>query len=358
VALPARRRLADTRRIAPRDGDRMSTNLKRNDGRDEAILEPELPIIDAHFHLFDGRPTPSYMLPEYLADAKAGHRIVASVYVESNAFFRADGPELLRPLGEVEFANGVGAMAASGVYGDCRVCAGIVAHADLTLGDAVADYLDRALQAAPDRLRGIRQVTIEDPTGAFFRYMMMARPRTGILRDPEFRKAFRHLAPRGLTFDAAVIHTQFAELAQLADAFPQTTIVLNHMGTALGVDRDEQGLTEVFLDWRERLRTLALRPNVMCKVGGLGLAQWGLGFDRRTDPVGYLELARAWQRYVETALEAFGPDRCMMESNFPPDGRSCGFVPLWNALKYIVRNCTPDEKTALFSGTAARVYRI
>jgi predicted TIM-barrel fold metal-dependent hydrolase len=331
---------------------------KRNEGRDEPVLAPDLPIVDAHMHLFDGRPTPRYMLPDYLADVAAGHRIVASVYVETSAFSRTAGPELLRPLGEIEFANGVGAMADSGVYGNCRVCAGIVAHADFTLGDDVAQYFDRALQVAPDRLRGIRQVTIEDPSGAFFRYISMARPREGIMRHPNFRGAFRHLAPRGLSFDAAVIHAQLPELASLADAFPLTTIVLNHMGTALGVDQDEDGLASIFREWRDRLRNVARRPNVVCKVGGLGMAQWGLGFDRRTDPVGYLELARAWQPYVETALEAFGPDRCMMESNFPPDGRSCGFVPLWNALKHIVRDCTPDEQRALFSGTAARVYRL
>lgn len=333
-------------------------NLKRNEGRDEPILKPELPIVDAHIHLFDGRPVPRYMLPEFLADAMAGHRIVASVYVESNAFFRSDGPELLRPLGEVEFANGIGALAASGVYGDCRVCAGIVAHADLTLGDALADYLDRAMQAAPERMRGVRQVVIEDPTGRFFRYMMMAPPRPGIMRHPHFREAFRHLAPRGLTFDAPVVHTQLAELAQLADAFPETTIILDHMGTANGVDQDADGLAAIFRVWRESLRDLARRPNVVCKVGGLGMAQWGLGFDVRSDAVGSTELAAAWKPYVEAAIEAFSPDRCMMESNFPPDGRSCGFVPLWNALKMIVQAFTPAEKTALFSGTATRVYRL
>lgn len=338
--------------------DKHTMSLKRNEGRDEPIVDPELPIVDAHFHLFDGRPVPRYLLPEFLADATAGHRIVSSVYVESNAFFRREGPELLRPLGEVEFANGVGAMAASGIYGECRVCEGIVAHGDLTLGDAVADYLDRCIQAAPDRMRGIRQVLIEDPSGRFFRYMMMAPPRPGLLRHPRFREGFRHLAPRGLTFDAPVVHTQLAELAALADAFPETTIILNHMGTANGVDQDADGLATTFRAWRDALREVARRPNMLCKVGGLGMAQWGLGFDRRPDAVGSAELAAAWRPYVETAIEAFGPGRCMMESNFPPDGRSCGYVPLWNALKRIVQGCTAAEKAALFSGTAQRAYRL
>jgi predicted TIM-barrel fold metal-dependent hydrolase len=222
----------------------------------------------------------------------------------------------------------------------------------------VADYLDRALRLAPERLRGVRQILIEDPTGRFFRFMMSAPPRPGILRHPQFREGFRHLAPRGLTFDAPVLDAQLGELAQLADAFPNTTIILNHMGTANGVDQDAAGLAAVFRAWREGLRDIARRPNVVCKVGGLGMAQWGLGFDLRPDPVGSAELATAWRPYVESAIEAFGSHRCMMESNFPPDGRSCGFVPLWNALKIITQACSSAEKTALFSGTAARVYRL
>ncbi|MBU3740208.1 MAG: hypothetical protein FGM55_14795 [Rhodoferax sp.] len=332
--------------------------FKRNEGRDEAILDPDIPIVDSHIHLFDGRPTPRYMFPEHLADVTAGHRIIASVYVETNAFFRTSGPPLLRPLGEIEFANGMGALGASGIYGDCRICAGIVGYADFTQGDAIADYLDRAIQLAPDRLRGVRQVVIEDPTGRFFKYMSMPPPPPGLLRHPKFREGFRHLAQRGLSFDAPVVDNQLAEVAQLADAFPDTTIVLDHMGTANGVDQDAAGLATIFKAWRTSLLEVARRPNMVCKVGGLGMAQWGLGFDTRPDPVGSAELAVAWRPYVEAAIEAFGPERCMLESNFPPDGRSCGYVPLWNALKMIVRGYTDQEKAALFSGTATRIYRL
>jgi len=331
---------------------------KRDEGLDEPILDPHIPVVDSHIHLFDGRPAPRYMLEDYLTHANAGHRIVASVYVESHSFVRKEPPEVLRPLGEIEFANGVGAMAASGVYGDVRVCAAIVGGGDFTAGDQMGEYLDRAIAAAPDRFRGIRQVTIEDPSGQFFHYMMMDRPREGILRHSNFRQGFRHLAPRGLSFDACVIQHQIPEVVDLADAFPTTTIVIDHMGIAMGLGQDEEGRLEIFRKWQENLRELSRRPNVVCKVGGLGLAQWGFGFERRPDPIGYLELAATWRPYVETAIDAFGPERCMMQSNFPPDGRSCGFVPLWNALKHIVRNCSLAEKTALFSGTAARVYRL
>ena len=148
------------------------------------------------------------------------------------------------------------------------------------------------------------------------------------------------------------------DVAELADAFPDTTIVINHLGQAMAMEMDAQGRAQVFKDWREAVRDIARRANVVCKIGGLGLPFWGFGFEKRSDPVGYLELATAWKPYVETAIEAFGADRCMMESNFPPDGRSCGFVPLWNALKHIVRDASQEEKAELFHDSAARVYRL
>jgi predicted TIM-barrel fold metal-dependent hydrolase len=329
---------------------------KRFDGREEPAIDPGLPIIDAHHHLFD-RPSARYLLEDYLADAGLGHNIVASVYVETLAMARPDGPQELRPIGEVEFANGAAAMSASGNYGPCRVAATIVGYADLRAGDRVAKLLDRALAAAPDRFRGIRQLTMEFPGEAPWRFVTNPPP-SGILASPGFRPAFRHLAARGLSFDAAVFHHQLPELADLAGAFPDTTIVLNHMGQAMALDMSGQDRAEVVADWSKGLNELARRPNVVCKVGGLGLPFWGFGFERRADPVTYLELAAMWRPYVETAIEAFGVDRCMMESNFPVDGRSCGFVPLWNALKHIVNGASAAEKTALFHKTAARIYHI
>ena len=186
----------------------------------------------------------------------------------------------------------------------------------------------------------------------------MCRPPRGIMKSPDFRCGFRQLATRGLTFDAAVFHHQLADITELADAFPDTTIVLNHMGQAMGMEMDAQGRAQVFEKWHDALRDVARRANVVCKIGGLGLPFWGFGLEDRTDPIGYLELAAIWKPYVETAIEVFGTGRCMMESNFPPDGRSCGYVPLWNALKHIVHAASPDNKAALFHGTAARVYGV
>ncbi|MFT4066737.1 amidohydrolase family protein [Paraburkholderia sp.] len=324
-------------------------------GRDEPILDPELPIIDTHHHLVD-RADVRYMIEDYLADTHAGHRVVASVYVETMAFAWTQGPEVLRPLGEIEFANGVGAMCDSGRYG-CRACAAIVGHADLRLGDEVAGLLDQAMERAPERFRGVRQVTLEHPSEAPYRFIA-TRPPSGVMKSPGFRPAFAHLAKRRLSFDAAVFHEQLPEVIELADAFPDTTIVLNHCGQPMAMDMDEAQREQMFRRYRELMIEAGRRPNIYCKVGGLGMPFWGFRFEERKDPIGYRELAVAWRPYVETTIEAFGVDRSMMESNYPPDGRSAGFVPLWNALKYIVRSASAEDKAKLFHGTAAKVYRI
>lgn len=284
-------------------------------GRDEPILEPDLPIIDSHHHLFD-RPQLRYMLDDYLDDARAGHRIVASVYLETQAFARTDGPEVLRPLGEVEFANGVGAMCASGTYGDCRVAAAIVGYADLRLGDPVAELLDRSLEVAPERFRGVRQVTIEDPSDAPYRFITH-RPPSGVMKSPGFRPGFAQLVKRGLTFDTAMFHHQLQDLIDLADAFPEATIILNHCGHAMAMDMDEPARAAVFRKYREMIVEVARRPNIYCKIGGLGMPFWGFRFEERQDVIGYLELASTWRPHVETCIEAFGAERCMMESNYP-----------------------------------------
>jgi predicted TIM-barrel fold metal-dependent hydrolase len=326
---------------------------KVKEGRDEPILDPDIEILDAHHHLFD-RPHLRYMLDDYLGDVNAGHKIIGTVYIETQAFARPDGPEALRPVGEVEFANGVGAIMRSGVYGPCKVAAAMVGFADMTLGDRVAATLDAGLAAAPDRFRGVRQIALAHPNPETLRFLTH-KPPPDLLKSAEFRAAYRHLGPRGLSFDATVLDVQIPALAQLAKDFPNTTIVVDHLGLALAADG---GRDAAFTRWRTNMRDLARNPNVFCKVGGLGTSYWGFGFNEGYDVIGYREAAEAWKPYVETAIEAFGADRCMMESNYPNDGRSCGFVPLWNAMKFIVKDYSSSEKAALFSGTAKKVYRI
>jgi L-fuconolactonase len=329
---------------------------KRLEGRSEAILDPNLPIIDTHHHLFV-RPGIRYLLDEYLEDVALGHNIVASVYVDAQSMVRPDGPEMMRPLGEVEFANGMAAMSASGLFGPCRVGAAIIGSVNLLHGDRIADYLDQARSRAPERLRGFRQIAMNHPSEAI-KPLMRYPAAPGVLLEARFRDGFRQLARRDLMCEVAVFHNQLGDVADLAGAFPDTAIVLNHLGMAMGYGMDAAGRGEVFSAWSRAIREVARHPNVVCKVGGLGLPFWGFGLEQRTDAIGSPELAHLWRPFVETGIEAFGADRCMMESNFPPDGTSCGFSPLWNALKIVVRNHSATEKTAMFCNNAARVYRL
>jgi len=332
-------------------------DTKRLEGRDEKILDPDIPIVDSHHHLFD-LPNNRYLIDEYLDDVDAGHNIIASIYCETQSFKRKDGPEWMRPLGEVEFANGVGAMTASGHYGDCQVCAGIIGHANMTFGSKIGELLDASLSIAPNRFRGVRHVTLDYPDDRPFKYIMTYKPPSGILETEGFPLALAELDKRGLTFDVAVFDPGLPRITELVDQFPNLTFVLNHLGIAIGVDMNADEKAEVFKRWSADLKMLAERPNVVCKIGGLGMPNWGFGFENRMDEVTYLELAKAWQPFVETGIEAFGPNRCMLESNFPPDGRSAGFVPVWNAYKYILRGYSVSEKTSLFSQTASRIYRL
>lgn len=330
--------------------------MKFNEGRDETILEPDLPIIDAHHHVWD-RPGARYMLDDWLADINAGHRIIGSVYCEASAFQRKDGPDWLRPLGEVEYANGLGAIGASGHYGDCRFCAGIVGKADMLLGSRVAALLERCLEAAPDRFRGVRQISLAYPDDRPFRTLTHIPP-SGVLESDQLPLALAELDKRGLSYDAAVFDPSIPQLARIADRFPNLPIVLNHLGLVVGTDMDQAERAEVFRRWSAALKELARRPNVTCKIGGMGMKVWGFGFEDRATPVTHLDLAKAWTPYVTAAIEAFGPERCMLESNYPPDALSAGYVPIWNAFKHILRDHSAHEKAALFGGTADRVYRL
>lgn len=330
--------------------------VRRFELRDEPILDPELPIVDAHHHLILNPVR--YMVEDFLQDANAGHNVIASVLVEMRLFERQTGPEALRPLGEVEFANGVGAMTATGAFGKCHVAAGIVGFADMRLGAGIAPLLDRCMDAAADRFRGVRQIVMEFDPNKEFPTVIGKRPPEGIVESDKFLPGLRELGKRGLTFDVAVFHYQLPRICEVVDAVPEVIFVLNHLGIASGFRLPEAERLQVFAEWRHNLRALAQRPNVVCKIGGLGLPHWGFDFASHDGPVGHEALAQAWAPYVETGIETFGADRCMMESNYPPDGRSCGYVPLWNALKYITAGCSAADKAALFHGTANRIYRL
>ena len=326
------------------------------DRRREEIIEPDLPIVDPHHHLVDRPETGPYLLPDLLADLDTGHNITATVYLEWLSMYHAAGPVELRPVGEIEFANGVAAMSASGKYGKTRVCAGIVGYADLALGAPVEKVLEAMIAAGGGRFRGIRFITASHPDQAAWGSAII-RPE-GLLMDRRVREGFARLAPLGLSFDAWMYHTQLGDLVDLARTFPETPIVLDHVGGAIGLGRYAGKREEVFAEWRGRVSELASCPNVHVKLGGLGMRMFGFTHHTGKLPPSSEELAGAWRPYIETCIDAFGTERAMFESNFPVDKGSCGYAALWNAFKRIATGCSADEKAALFSGTAANFYRL
>src|SRR5262245_60033019 len=323
--------------------------------REEPALEPELPILDPHHHVWDderGR----YLMHELAEDTGGGHNIVKTVFIEAGSMYRADGPGDMKPVGEVEFVNGIAAMSASGRYGKTRHIAGIVGHADLMLGDRAKPVLEGLIAAGNGRLRGIRHGVTWD-TGNAAKFGRRQVPQHQVL-DPVFRKGYAHLKPLGLSFESWQFHPQLPDAVDLMRAFPDTNVILNHVGGLLGIPPHDGKREEVFAIWRGHMRDLAQFPNVTVKVGGLGMLYCGWDFHLRDVPPTSEELAAAWRPYVETCIELFGVNRCMMESNFPVDKQSCGYAVLWNALKRITKNYSPAEKAAMYHDTAARVYRL
>jgi L-fuconolactonase len=325
------------------------------DRHKEPIIEPELPIVDPHHHLWD-RGGWRYLLDELLADTGSGHNVVATVYVQARSMYRETGPAEMRPVGETEFANGVAAMSASGRYGRTRACAAIVGHADLTLGGRVEPVLTAHLRAGGDRFRGIRHITAWDADSSLLNPAYSPPP--GLMADKSFREGFAVLGRLGLSFDAWLYHPQIDELAGLARAFPDVPIVLNHVGGPIGIGAYAGKHRDVFPGWAASIKALAACPNICVKLGGLGMRLGGFGFHLEAEPPSSATLKATWHPYIETCIEAFGPSRAMFESNFPVDKGSYSYPVFWNACKLMAKGASRAEKADLFAGTAARFYRI
>ena len=341
----------------------------------EAILEPDLPIIDPHHHLWDLRamlpmfPKPRHRFIESLAPvahytfdqfnaevADSGHNIVATVFIECSAFYNGAYGEAKKVVGEVEYVNGVAAQSASGLYGNTRLCAGIVGHADLTQGANVGDVLDALKAASPNRFNGIRHQGAWDADPDVLGPPFHAPPE--LYSDATFREGFSELGKRGMSFDAWILEPQIPDVIDLARAFPDTPICLDHCGTPLGMASYTGKLEERFPIWREAILELGQCENVMIKLGGLAMHNCALPEQGPAAGIGSQELARLWRPYIETCIEAFGAERAMFESNYPVDRWGATYPVLWNAFKRITAGASDEEKSALYSGNASRFYCI
>ena len=323
----------------------------------EPTLEPELPICDPHHHFWDLRPqsTPyqRYLLHELNGDIYSGHNVRSTVFLEARSMYRSGGPAELRPVGEVEFVQGLAAASASGVYGPARAASAIIGHADLKLAGNVAPVLEALQAASPNRFRGIRHNVTWNPDPDWDN-----RETKGILANADFLEGAKVLSQSGLCLDLMQSFPQLPEIADFARAVPDLPVIVNHIGGVSRVGIYANKDDEIIPHWREGIAAVAACPNVTMKLGGMGMPRFGYGWHSRGVPIGSEELAEAMAPWMNHCIEQFGPDRCMFESNFPPDKVSFSYNVMYNAFKILSKDYSDTERAAMFHDTAARVYGI
>jgi L-fuconolactonase len=324
-------------------------------GTYEEPIEPHMPVCDPHHHLWDGPGDRGrYLVDDLLADLSDGHRIEKTLFVECGTNYREGGPDQMRPVGETEFIRGITELPEECDGRRIQVAAGIIALADLTLGDAVAPVLEAHIEVGGGRLRGVRQSCTWDTDQSI---ISLAKG-PNMMEDGKFREGFSCLSRYGLVFDAWQYYTQLLDLADLAGAFPETTIVVNHTGGLLGIGRHAKKGQEVLDEWKRGIGEVSACPNVMMKLGGLGMPRCGFGWHERREPPKSMDLAEVMAPYFRFCIAAFGAERGMFGTIFPVDRVSYPYSVLWNAFKRSCGGFTEREKAALFYGTAVNVYHL
>ena len=321
----------------------------------EPIIDPQREIVDPHHHLWHSAFGSAYMLEDLWSDTGAGHNVTKTVYLECGSFYREDGPEHMRPVGETEAVAEIARTSREQGAGRA-VISGIVGRADLRLAEAVEEVLNAHEDASNGLFKGIRHA------GSFARHpealLIKGRAPEGLYADPNFRRGIARLGEMGFTYDTWHYHYQNPDFAELAQAVPDTMMILDHFGTPLGVGPYANQREEIFQQWKKDIAEIAACPNVVAKLGGLAMPDNGFGWDTAPRPPNSQTFADAQRPYYLHTIEVFGPERCMFESNFPVDRLSVSYPVLWNALKRIVADFSEAEQNAMFSGTATRIYRL
>ncbi|MDA0263244.1 MAG: amidohydrolase family protein [Chloroflexi bacterium] len=323
----------------------------------EETLEPEIPICDPHHHFWVHRPEPidyqKYLLPELVADVTSGHNVRSTVFIEVRCEYRQDGPEELKPVGEVEFVQSIADDCATGRFGDVRAASAIIGRADLKLGGGVRPVLEAMQSASPNRFRGVRHSVGWDASPE-----LADREIQGALSTTGYRAGAKVLAEMGLILENSLYFPQAAEVVEFARALPELTIVMNHIGGLVRVGPYANRDDEVIPAWRKGVEEMAKCPNIIMKLGGVGQQRFAYGWDERETPIGSEELAESLAPLMDHCIEQFGPDRCMFESNYPVDKISYSYNVLYNAFKRLSKGYSATERAAMFHDTAARVYSI
>ena len=315
----------------------------------EEIVDPELEIVDPHHHLWPAGQGLPYQRDDLHRDVASGHRVIKTVFMECGSAYDRDAPEHLRSLGETRY------IAEQATSDPEPLMRGIVGSVDLRRDD-VDDLLDRHIDAARGLFRGVRDALsrAEHPDAM----MIPGRAPRDLYLDPSFRRGVARLGERGLTYDSWHYHHQNREFLELARATPGTTMVLDHFGTPIGVGPYASQREEIFAQWKVDIADIAALPNTVAKIGGLAMPDNGFGWNTADRPPTSDEFLAQQSRYYLHAIECFGPDRCMFESNFPVDRLSLSYRVLWNAYKKMTVGFSTSERAALFSGTASRVYKV
>jgi L-fuconolactonase len=318
----------------------------------EEIVEPDLPIIDPHHHLWR-YPGADYLAEQLYQDTSSGHRVEKTVFIQCGVEYRKDGPEHLKPLGETEF---VVQQAKQTEELGGAVIAGIVGRVDLQLGDGLEDVLNQHMELSEGRFKGIRHnaARAEHPEAL----SIAGSAPEGLYDDAKFRNGLKVLGRQGLTYDAWHYHYQNRAFTAMARAVPGTILVLDHFGTPLGVGPYASQRKEILEQLKKDLYEMGKCENVVAKLGGHAMPDNGFGWENNSTPPTSDEFAAAQRDYYLHTIECFGPDRCMMESNFPVDRQSLSYAVLFNGMKKIVADFSDAEKKQLFHDTAARIYRL
>ena len=321
-------------------------------GHSEEIIDPDREIVDPHHHLWIGRAGSDYLLKDLWDDTGSGHKVVQTMFMECHWSYRKDGPEHLKSVGETETVAAI-AEAAKSEPSKAQI-AGIISHTNLRAPE-LDDALHAHIEASKGLFRGIRHAGAYDEDPALF---IKPRQPDGLYHMPEFQAGVRRLGERGLTYDTWNYHHQIKGLTELAKAAPETKIILDHFGTPLGVGAYQGKRAEIFEVWKQDIAELAKCPNVHAKLGGLAMPDNGWKYDAQAKPATSDQLVADQGDWYHYTIDLFGPERCMFESNFPVDRASISYHVLWNALKKIAARYSEDEKNAMFSGTARRVYSL
>jgi predicted TIM-barrel fold metal-dependent hydrolase len=318
----------------------------------EEIVDPAREVVDPHHHLWHVEAT-HYDLGSLREDTGSGHNVTQTVFVECGSSYLESGPVHLRPIGETQY---VAEQAARSKNDPTQATiSGIVAKADLTHSE-LDNILDAHEEAGQGFFRGIRDAGAHALHPEALSIPGGAEP--DLYENDEFRRGVARLGERSLTYDTWHYHYQNAAFCDLAKAVPDTTMILNHFGTPLGVGPYASQREEIFATWREDVAAIAKCPNVVAKLGGLAMPDNGFGWDKRKKPPSSDEFVEAQSPYYHHMIDCFGPNRCMFESNFPVDRLSISYPVLWNGLKKIASNYSDGDQDMMLSGTAKRIYRL